>query len=99
MSHKDPSKPLSSEDLVRLLLDSCDLKIRESVIYERELTNDKIKLLINDYNKRFDTMTDDFSRNDTVQHEIIADLNLKMKSFAVYHEQLIFNLKTGKLAF
>ena len=95
MSHKDPSKPLSSEDLVRLLLDSCDLKIRENVIYERELTNDKIKLLINDYNKRFDTMTDDFSRNDTVQHEIIADLNLKMKSSAVYHEQLIFNLKTG----
>ena len=49
----DPIAPLSNEDLVRLLMHRCDVKSEENVKYERELTNDKVKMVLIHLNERF----------------------------------------------
>jgi hypothetical protein len=47
----DPKAPLSSEDLVRLLINYCNNKSDENVLIEREHTNDKLKKVIEGFEK------------------------------------------------
>ena len=83
----DPSAPLSNEDLVKVFTKYCDHQIKENNRLERELTNDKLKLVIDELGS-VKTCTD--------AHEtMITELALKINTFNMYFEQLIHNLQVG----
>ena len=58
----DPVAPLSNKDLVRLLIHRSDVESEENVKYERELTNDKVKLILIHLNERFDAVNDEINK-------------------------------------
>ena len=86
----DPVAPLSNEDLVRLLMHRC-----ENVKYERELTNDKVKMILIHLNERFDAVNNEIRNRETVHAKEAAELDLKIDTISTYHELLLSNLKTG----
>jgi hypothetical protein len=91
----DPTAPLSNEDLVRLLMQRCDVKSEDNVKYERELTNEKVKMVLIHLNERFDAVNDDIRNHETAHAKETAELDLKIDTISTYHELLLSNLKTG----
>ena len=91
----DPVAPLSNEDLVRLIMHRCDVKSEDNVKYERELTNDKVKMILIHLNERFDAVNDEIRNRETVHAKEAAELDLKIDTISTYHELLLSNLKTG----
>ena len=65
----------------------CDRMTHESIKTEREHTNEKIKVVI----KKLSELNQDIVNHDNK----IRDLNMKIDTFFAYHEELLFNLKSG----
>ena len=125
LQHVDPKAPLSTPDLVRLLISNChdvcnttvNTKIDEVVKIERGHVNNKLENVaatltggftsladvINKDNatksdhlaERLDAMEDEMRRHDATHAENLADLNLKLNTFSIYHEKLLQNFKSG----
>ena len=92
---KDPKAPLSMENFLNLLLNQCDLKIQNNNIIERDLTSDKIKLIVDHFNNRLCKVNDDIDKlTDTIDVKVSA-VDLKIDTISTYLEQLLYNLKHG----
>ena len=74
-------------ELALLLSSYCDRMTHESIKTEREHTNEKIKVVI----KKLSELNQDIVNHDNK----IRDLNMKIDTFFAYHEELLFNLKSG----
>ena len=76
----NPRETLSNEDFIKVFTRYCDHQIRENNCLERDLTNDKLKLVIAEL-RSVRTCTD--------THEtLITDLALKINTFSMYFETL-----------
>ena len=72
----DPSTLLSNHDIIRLLMEYCNKKTAERINYERELTNDKIKLVIHSLG----TVAGALATLSTDHEAKIANVALKLES-------------------
>ena len=97
IQESDPSA-ITTIEVVRSLFKFCGDQIGENIKYcqeqidknnkeERELTNAKIIKVINSLNDN----TEAIRKHNT----ILEDLDLKIETFSLYHEQIGFNLKSG----
>ena len=85
------SSPLSTPDIIQLLLKSCDKIAYENIKEEREHTNTKIDHAVTDIMKVVRMMAEQISS----QNSKIADLELKLDTTNKYHEELLITLKKG----
>ena len=103
----DPKAPLSGEDLLRLLMEYCNDRIRDNAKSEREftseLTNDKIDIVVKGFGDGIATVANSFKQDITNQKTNAAELELKLDTKVTYLEQLLQtlgkNLETVTRAF
>ena len=97
----DPKAPLSSGDLVRLLLSHCNSNHEESrkanlnIEAELEHTDDKIKTVIIGFGKQLSNVIEGINEQNSAQAKRIADLELKLETVSSYNQELLFSLKNG----
>ena len=92
------SAQATSEDIVRVFLNFCSQEIdaerkhtNAKIVAERELTNLKIVKVMKSMDEKFDAVTNAINQ----YNPILVDLDLKIETVGTYHEQLIYNLKSG----
>ena len=103
----DPKAPLSGEDLLSLLMEYCNDRIRDNAKSEREftreLTNDKIDIVVKGFGDGIATVANSFNEDITNQKTNAAELELKLDTKVTYLEQLLQtlgkNLETVTRAF
>ena len=103
----DPKAPLSGEDLLSLLMEYCNDRIRDNAKSEREftreLTNDKIDIVVKGFGDGIATVANSFKEDITNQKTNAAELELKLDTKVTYLEQLLQtlgkNLETVTRAF
>ena len=98
MTENDPKAIVTTKELVRSVFKFCGDQIGENIKYfqeqmdknnkeERELTNAKIVKVIHALNDNTEAIRE--------HNRILKDLDLKIETFSLYHEQLGYNLKSG----
>ena len=87
----DPTAPLSSLDVARILMNYCDHRIEENNAEERYRIDEELKAIINTLGSLAKTFRAHADSTDTV----LADIALKMNTFSLYFEQLLNNIKSG----
>ena len=94
----DPHTTLSNEDLLRLLMSNCSSLVRTEIKLERqftkELTNDKIDIVVQSFMEGIRTLTEAFNDQIAKQSKKIADLELKLDTGSNYLENLLYNVRS-----
>ena len=86
---KDPKAPLSIENFLKFILNQCDN------IFERDLTSDKIKLIVDHFNNRLSQVHDDIDKLTDAIDDKVSAVDLKIETLSTYLKQLIYKLKHG----
>ena len=89
--HLDPTTPLSTPDIIQLLLKSCDRITNENIKFEREYSKAMLDTEVNGIMKTIKMLAGHISS----QNSKIADLEMKVDTKNKYHEELMCSLKKG----
>ena len=93
---EDLHAPLSGEALVKLMMEYCNTQIRENAklerAFSRDLTNDKIEIVTNSFGEGIAVVARTINDHISSQNAKIAEMELEIKTFNTYFEQLINSL-------
>ena len=87
----DPKAPLVATDFAKLLMKHCSTVTKDSIMFERERTEDKINLVIEAMTKQIANVIVSKDRDNLANREKIKELELKLDTITKYQEQVLYN--------
>ena len=95
----DTATLTNPEDFTRFLTVICGKTTDAFLKDERVHTNDKIRIVVNSFAERMESLKNDYeTKIDNLEkhiNELLTEANLKTDTLGVYQNQLLFNLKSG----
>ena len=95
ISNVDPKAPLSSSDLLKLILNQCSTISQEWIKHERDFTDDKLKTVINGFADKINNLIDNVNRENSGLVDKIRDLETKLDATNNFIEKKLAEADSG----